>query len=93
MRSHKNSRELHIGFPGVRHLFGGEALKVYECQIHKSLYKCEIPTIAAKSIKNSHINKGKKKLRNSNIKIEALLNTTECNKIMNLNLRRLYTYS
>ena len=46
MRSHKNRRELHISFPWIHHLLCTKALKVNEEDIHKSLNKCEVPTIA-----------------------------------------------
>lgn len=46
MRSHKDSREFEVSLPWVHHLLGGESLQVYERQVHKSLYKSEIPTIA-----------------------------------------------
>lgn len=48
MRTHENSRELHIRFPWVHHLLDGETLKVYEYQVHESLYEGEIPAVAEK---------------------------------------------
>lgn len=81
MGAHKNSRELHVSFPRVGHLFGAEALKVNEYKIYKSLYKCEIPTIAAESTMTIRINEGKEKLKNSDIQIKALPKRTESGTI------------
>lgn len=46
MRTHENSWEFHICFPWIHHFLRGKALKPYQYQVNKSLYKSEIPSIA-----------------------------------------------
>ena len=48
MRTHENSRELHISLPWIHHLLGGETLGVNQYNVYKSLNKCKVPTIAEK---------------------------------------------
>lgn len=53
MRTHKNSRELHISLPWIHHLLGGETLEVNQNKVHKTLNKCKVPTIAEIKTKKS----------------------------------------
>jgi hypothetical protein len=57
MRTHKNSREFPISFPCVHRLLGVETQQVYKHQVHKSLYKCEIPTIAENPKEKTNMHK------------------------------------
>lgn len=51
--SHQHRWQLDICSPGIWNLFGSKTLACNNCQIHKSLEKCEIPTIAESSLSPS----------------------------------------
>lgn len=63
MGSHKNSREFHICFPWIYDVLYSEALEINKNQVHETLYKSEIPSIAAKKMKTTNPGKGKPLLK------------------------------
>lgn len=93
LRTHKNGRELHICLPWVHNLLGGETLKVYECDIHKTLYKGEVPSIAAKLEKMKLSTHKTRDRWNNRRKKNQTDWDIRLSKATNLNWRRLYTYS